>query len=185
MRNFKYIIIFLLGFLGFSTAVFFFVVNITQPEWAFPVAELPITNSEFVEKDSNQLDLVHISIFSTEKIAEDNLDVEKEETDNLIVEDIESQDDNFLELPELYKWYGRARVENSQSIPVEQAIVTFQLVDNNGVQITQSITDKKGDAFVDFEIAKGAWRVEILDITGNWYKYERHNDEINRLSGRF
>ena len=59
-------------------------------------------------------------------------------------------------------------MQNAQNIPVEDAIVTYQFISASDIQILQSKTDGNGEASLDVYFNDtGAYRVEVLDITGN------------------
>lgn len=79
---------------------------------------------------------------------------------------------------------GLITIFNDQQIGVAGVIVTLQLVDNGKPEITQVVTDDNGDGEFDFSIEPGNWRIEILDVTGENFVYDKTLNSVQGLKGR-
>lgn len=65
-------------------------------------------------------------------------------------------------------------VQNSQGIAISDALVTAQIVHNEGVEISQGFTDKNGEAQITYFMPENSVaRIEILDIDGEFIEYEK------------
>jgi hypothetical protein len=67
-------------------------------------------------------------------------------------------------------YLGTVTAVNRQQIPVQDGIVTLQIVIGNVGDITQVVTDDDGIAAFEYDVTGlGSYYFEILDITGtNW-----------------
>jgi len=85
----------------------------------------------------------------------------------------------------ILKLKGLITIHNEQQVGAEGVIVTFQLVDNSGPEIIQAVTDENGDGEFSFDVVPGSWRVEVLDLTGEGFAYDKSYNVIDVYTGRF
>ncbi len=82
-----------------------------------------------------------------------------------------------------FRFIGNAIIQNAQGIPINDAILTYQFITSNDVQILQSRTNANGEAIIDvFFSDRGTYRVEILDITGEGIQLDRELSEQLNLT---
>lgn len=80
-----------------------------------------------------------------------------------------------------YVFTGTITVVNAQSVPINDAIVTFQFITGSDIQIIQARTNGRGLADVEvFFSDQGTFRLEILDITGEGIQFSPEvSNQIN------
>lgn len=80
---------------------------------------------------------------------------------------------------------GTAVIVNAQGVPVPGAVVTLQHVGPAGPFIDQFVAAKDGVAEVQFVWeGLGAYRIEVLDVVGDGYKYAPQLNEVRVITGR-
>lgn len=83
------------------------------------------------------------------------------------------------------QFVGTAVIVNAQGTPVEGAVVTLQHVGPAGPFIDQFVAGKDGIAEVQFVWeGLGAYRIEVLDVVGDGYKYAPQLNEVRVITGR-
>lgn len=155
MTRGNYYIILVTGLATVFFSLFLFVLLLIRPEWAFPTIVLPEPRED--EASIAVPDFVHIAHFEQRVITGNDEDG--------------------------YAWTGIVEVQNDQLIPVPDAIITLQVVHSKGVEYHQFMTNAFGVAGFSVIIPTGSYRLEILDITGDNYRYQRKDDSVRTISG--
>lgn len=155
MTRGNYYIILVTGLASAFFAIATTLILFLRPEWAFPKIVLPEPHP-----------------YQAEVIVPDFVHITRFEQNAIVGSDAEG-----------FAWTGLIEVQNEQSIPVSDAIITVQAVHANGVEYHQFITNPLGVAAFSLILPQGSYRLEILDITGANYRYNRKNDALRSISG--